>query len=166
MIRKDWCSTNERILEIKESLCFILQRKQGGSEWSVIFSGPEPDATDGLRFQFHHLLAAETITCLHDIFLGDGTKQEGIVGDGRLRHDTLGHALDDALLNQVVQPASIAEILIALGSGFRNQGVGFVDEEYASPGLLNGLPDVLFCLTDVFAYQLCAACLYGMSAGK
>ena len=27
-------------------------------------------------FQFHHLLAAETITCFHDIFLGDGTEQE------------------------------------------------------------------------------------------
>ena len=97
-----------------------------GSDSCTFFSCPEPDATDGLRFQFHHLLAAETITCFHDIFLGDGTEQEGIVGDGRLRHDTLGHALDDALLNQVVQPASVAEILIALGSGFRNQGVQFL----------------------------------------
>ena len=177
-----------------------------------------------------------------------------------MRHDTLSHALDDALLNQVVQPASVAEILIALGGGFHNQGiqflvrfgsqleiaflqetmrhfhqlvrivivkveleretflqagvgtehllhlvlvagqddnhirvgfrehgeqgvnhlfpeifrflfrgnqgVGFVDEKYAAPGFLDGLPDVLFCLTDVFAHQLGAACLYSMSAGK
>ncbi|CCZ86564.1 unknown [Phocaeicola plebeius CAG:211] len=47
-----------------------------------------------------------------------------------------------------------------------NQGVGFVDEKYAAPGFLDGLPDVLFCLTDVFAHQLGAACLYSMSAGK
>lgn len=111
----------------KESLCFTSSESRGiFSDWSVIFSGPEPDATDGLRFQFHHLLAAETITCFHDIFLGDGTEQESVIGNGRLRHDTLGHALDDALLNQVVQPASVAEILIALGSGFRNQGVQFL----------------------------------------
>lgn len=101
-------------------LLFISIKKSG------LFSGPESNATDGLRFQFHYLLAAETITCLYDIFLGDSTEQEGIVGNRRLRHDTLGHAFDDTLLNQVVQPASVAEILIALGGGFHNQGIQFL----------------------------------------
>lgn len=190
------------------------------------------------------MFTTKAAACLHDIFLGDGTEQESVIGNGRLRHDTLGHAFDDTLLNQVVQPASVAEILITLGSGFRNQsvqflvrfgskleiaflqetvrhfyqlvrivivkveleretflqagvgtehllhlvlvagqddnhirvgfrehgeqgvnhlfpeifrflfrgnqGVGFVDEKYAAPGFLDGLPDVLFCLTDVF----------------
>ena len=111
----------------KESLCFTSSESRGiFSDWSVIFSGPEPDATDGLRFQFHHLLAAETITCFTTsswVMVRNRKVLSGMEGCDMIRW---AMHLMITLLNQVVQPASVAEILITLGSGFRNQSVQFL----------------------------------------